>query len=368
MPEVLLAGYCVLIALASFAGGWLPNLITLTHTRMQLLISLIGGLMIGVALCHQIPHATASIAMHRPDFALDWCMRLVVLGLLAMFLLLRAFHFHHHEAPADLNDHHHDHTHDHTHDHRHDHDHAHDHGALVTPGLATGHHHDEPRDLELPSAHSLGWLGMTAGLVVHTLIDGMALAASVQADSLHGGGWLAGVGTFLAVCLHKPLDSLSITSLMMAGGHGWPARRAVNFAYALICPLGALLFVLGVRQLSGTQHLVVGGALAFSAGAFLCIALGDLLPEVQFHSHDRWPLSLALLAGVALALAIGFLEPEHAHSHGGGHSHGVSSAGGSHNPESMAGTQQSEDSEPQSDHAHGPDGHDHKHDDPRGKR
>jgi zinc and cadmium transporter len=59
----------------------------------------------------------------------------------------------------------------------------------------------------------------------------------------------------------------------------------------------------------------VGGALAFSAGVFVCIALSDLLPEVEFHSHDRVPLSLAFLAGLVLSWAIGFLEPEH--SHGG---------------------------------------------------
>jgi zinc and cadmium transporter len=45
---------------------------------------------------------------------------------------------------------------------------------------------------------------------------------------------------------------------------------------------------------------VTAVALAFSAGTFLCIALSDLLPELQFHSHDRLKLSVALLAGVVL--------------------------------------------------------------------
>ncbi|MCA9070797.1 MAG: ZIP family metal transporter, partial [Planctomycetaceae bacterium] len=121
-----------------------------------------------------------------------------------------------------------------------------------------------------------------------------------------------GVGTFLAVLLHKPLDAISITSLMAAGGWSAGARNAVNFGFAMMCPLGALLFVLGVERFSGEQHFVIGCALAFAAGVFLCISLGDLLPELELHSHNRIKLSLALVLGVALAWAI---EQTHSHDH-----------------------------------------------------
>jgi zinc and cadmium transporter len=53
---------------------------------------------------------------------------------------------------------------------------------------------------------------------------------------------------------------------------------------------------------------LTGFALAFSAGTFIFIALSDLLPEVQFHRHDRVPLFLALLFGVVLMGFIAFLE------------------------------------------------------------
>ena len=55
----------------------------------------------------------------------------------------------------------------------------------------------------------------------------------------------------------------------------------------------------------------------FSAGVFVCISLGDLLPELEFHSHDRVKLSAMLLIGVALAYGIGLLEPKHAHQTAG---------------------------------------------------
>ena len=51
----------------------------------------------------------------------------------------------------------------------------------------------------------------------------------------------------MAIALHKPLDAVSITSLMLKGGWtaGW--RHAVNGGFALMCPLGAFLFVLGIE-------------------------------------------------------------------------------------------------------------------------
>jgi len=57
----------------------------------------------------------------------------------------------------------------------------------------------------------------------------------------------------------------------------------------------------------------VAAALAFSAGAFICIALSDLLPEVQFHSHDRVALTLAFLLGIGLAYGMGSVEPAGIH-------------------------------------------------------
>jgi zinc and cadmium transporter len=64
------------------------------------------------------------------------------------------------------------------------------------------------------------------------------------------------------------------------------------------------------------QNQLTGAALAFSAGTFLFIALSDLLPEVQFHRHDRVPLLLALVLGVAFMGGIGLLEGHHRDGHG----------------------------------------------------
>ncbi len=154
---------------------------------------------------------------------------------------------------------------------------------------------------------------MALGLGIHTLIDGMALAASVQVDAAHGGTGLLGFGTFLAILLHKPLDAVPISILMQARHASSRLTHIVNGAFAALCPAGVAMFFLGFERFTEHQAAIVGCALAFSAGVFLCISLSDLLPELEFHAHDRLKLSLALLIGVAVAYAIGYVEPEHAH-------------------------------------------------------
>ena len=120
-----------------------------------------------------------------------------------------------------------------------------------------------------------------------------------------------GFGVFLAIFLHKPLDAMSITSLMHAKGWNIRQQVTVSLIFSLVCPLGALLFSFGIYQFDASQ-LVLGYSLAFSAGIFLCISLGDLLPEVHFHAHDRLQLSAMLLLGVAIAFGIEYL-PGHQH-------------------------------------------------------
>lgn len=294
---VLLLLYGTLIAFSSLFGGLLPTLVHLTHTRMQILVSLIGGLMLGVGFFHQLPHAVAIMPANGilglPP--LDSCMLCLMIGLLLTFFMLRIFHFHTHE-PTELAD---VHSHDcgHDHDGNHSHDHDHDHAATVKSAVRTS------------------WFGIFIGLSLHTILDGVALAAHVEADALHNhasGTFLLGLGTFLGVALHKPLDSLSITSLMASGGWSRQSMIIVNFCYALMCPIGAAVFYFGTR---GQGDWIVAAALAMSAGIFICISLSDLLPEVQFHSHDRLWLSAALVLGVAVAWAIGLVEPAHTHDH-----------------------------------------------------
>jgi len=103
VPTGLLVFYCLLILLASLAGGWLPLMIRLTHRRMQLAVSLVAGVMLGVGLLHLLPHALVE-APNAMDAVFTW----TLVGFLAMFFIERFFCFHRHEVPqaahADASD------------------------------------------------------------------------------------------------------------------------------------------------------------------------------------------------------------------------------------------------------------------------
>ena len=94
----LLALYGTPLFAASLLGSGLPRIFRITHIRTQMMMSLISGLMLGVALLHLIPNAFAA------GQAIDTVMILTLSGLIFMLLLLRWFHSHQHDfasATAD---------------------------------------------------------------------------------------------------------------------------------------------------------------------------------------------------------------------------------------------------------------------------
>ena len=278
----LLAVYTAIFLLAIFVGANLTRWLSLTHTRTQLMMSFVSGLMLGVAIFHLLPHAIYSLS---GPMAVELAARWTMVGLLTMFLLLRVFDFHHHDIADGSDD---------------VHCHAHGESSLPSPN------------------RRWNWLGIALGLVLHTLVDGVALAASMQADWLlrADNSWPAvfGVGVFLAILLHKPLDAITLTALMQRAGVSQRSRRLMLLVFALLCPASAAIFLWSFDSALLSQGHYVGAALAFSAGVFLCISLSDLLPELHFHRHDRGLMTVVLLLGVALALAISLVEPAHRHS------------------------------------------------------
>ncbi len=285
--SVLLIGYCVLIAAASLAGGKLSSLLRMTHLLTQLLISGVGGLMIGIALLHLLPHGGEVLGSYSQAGA--GCL----IGLTVMFLLIRLFHTHDHSVPVTENV-------------------SESASASGSTPLHVGCQHSHTHHDHL-DAKGVSWAGLFFGLLLHTLVDGVALASSVMADASHG-AWLglAGLGTFLAVLLHKPLDAFAITSVM--NKQHWPkaAQNGANFAFSLACPIGALAFYYGATSFA-TSSSLLGWGLTISAGFFIGIALADLLPEVAFHDHDRVKLTTTFLLGIAIAVGIENL-PGHSHS------------------------------------------------------
>ena len=219
---------------------------------MQLAMSCIGGVMAGVAVLDLLPEA---LEFGETKTVMLW----LLAGFLAIFLLERFLPSHCHDVAEDKQAH------------------------------TCGHE------------HQLTWIGTYGGLTLHSVLAGVALAAAWSA-----GGIGVALGVFVAIVLHKPFDGLTLVAIMRVANIGKATSHLANVLFAFGVPIGVLVFQLGGEVSDGA----IAAALAFSAGMFLCISLCDLLPELQFHGHDRLSLTLALLIGLAIAWGISSL-----HSH-----------------------------------------------------
>src|SRR3989449_10783656 len=292
-PMILLTAYCALIILASLVGGWLPLLVRLTHTRVQLATSFVAGLMLGVGVLHLAPHAWEQF--QSADLTMGWLLG----GFLTMFFAQRYLHFHHHDVPEEAPE-------------------THRHGEAESWSDHAQEDQSREQTLADKSARHLSWVGAAFGLTLHTLLDGVALAASVELDRRLGHAHLLlGFGTFLVIFLHKPFDALAVGTLLAVGGTSRSLRHWVNGLLALANPAGLLLFYLGVDRFSQAAPPFLGPLLAVAAGAFFSIATRDFLAGFQFYAHDRGKLSVALLAGVGISALIASIETtSHRHSTG----------------------------------------------------
>lgn len=319
-PTIALIISLAVVCAASVAGGAAAIRIRLGHRALQFALSAVAGVMLGVACFHMLPHAfmargPSAVATHD---GIEPVMIAAVLGFIVMFVLARFLDHHRHE-PVDADGEAHACSHGH-----HGHVHAHGSGAGAAAASAAGAAAGAGAPAMLGRG---GWIGAFAGLGLHSALEGIAIAAAIELGAREGHGALAGFATVLVVLLHKPFDAMTLSTMLAAAGASAARRHVMNVVFAAIVPLGAAAFALGVR---GDSSGILGLALAFSAGTFLCIAAADLLPELQFHSHDRLGLTAALVAGLGIAWGIGRLEAAtHSHEHGASctdpsHDHGHS--------------------------------------------
>lgn len=305
-----LAIYSLAILLLSVAGGSVPFLGRVSHDRLQLYLSLSAGVMLGAAFFHVMPDA-----MELAGGAFGWWMSLGAVGL---FCIERFIAPHSHELDGG-----------HHHHHHHHHDHAHQDVAKEAEHALAHGHIDPPTpaatsDRRAAAPPVAGWMAVL-GLTLHTFMNGVGLAGAVQAaaDAAQKADssavlWLPGLALFLAIFLHKPADALAISTVLSRKGVSRSKIALVQVGFALMVPVGAAAFMLTHGAIAkDLESQLTGAALAFSAGTFLFIALSDLMPEIQFHRHDRVPLFLSLVAGILLMGGIAYLEEQ-----GGEHKHG----------------------------------------------
>jgi zinc and cadmium transporter len=141
---------------------------------------------------------------------------------------------------------------------------------------------------ELVSASAL------VGLLMHTFVDGVAVASGLRVST--GLGALV----FVAVLLHKFPEGLAISSLFLAAGA--TRSKAILAAAALGGTTIAGVLITDDWPLLRTYGLAV------SAGVTLYVGASNLVPEFQDRAGFRIPLSFVAGCGLyfaARALALG---------------------------------------------------------------
>lgn len=243
---MLLLPFALLLTLvvATLAGGAIP-LHHEEHTRTFLSFS--AGALVGLALIELIPEGLEALggeSQHR---------LLVVLGAFLLTMLLDKLHVlhpHSHAMDARCPDH------------------EHVHKPLAMHGAV--------------------------GLLIHSAVDGLALAAALAQSST------TAVAVALALAAHKMADGMTTVSLVLTHHHRRPQamRLLIGNAAALVAGFGLGRFVhLGHEQL--------GGILLAMAGFFLYLGASDLIPSVTTpvcRTRDVAATALGMAAIAAISL------------------------------------------------------------------
>lgn len=163
---------------------------------------------------------------------------------------------------------------------------------FVLEKVVLWHHcHDD----EECAAHKRAASLVVIGDAVHTFVDGAVIAAA----TLVSPG--LGVTTALAVAAHEIPQEVGDAAILLSAGYSRRATIGLNMASAAGGVLGALLML----AFGASAPAIIPKVLAFAAGAFLYVAMADLIPslhEGKFDASSFRQLALILLGLVTLAV------------------------------------------------------------------
>jgi zinc and cadmium transporter len=139
------------------------------------------------------------------------------------------------------------------------------------------------------------------GDAVHNFLDGVAIAASFLI------GAPVGIATTVAVFFHEVPQEIGDFGALIHAGYSRAKVWWLNVATALTTPVGALLAYFSLPLIQP----FLGYLLGFAAGAFIYIAVSDLMPEIRHHAAPKEFLHFFLiLFGIVTILLVGMFVPE----------------------------------------------------------
>ena len=162
-------------------------------------------------------------------------------------------------------------------------------------------HMSESDDLMLENAQSYqpaqktvlrtGYL-IFFGIALHNVPEGLAIGAGVESSPE------LGLAIAVAIGLHNIPEGLAVAGPLKAGGLSNLRVLLFTLGAGLMTPLGAAIGLL----LFGLSELLIGGALAFAAGAMIYIVHDELIPQSNsMHSHTA---NIGFIVGLLLGFML----------------------------------------------------------------
>ena len=254
-PQTLIFAFAGIMFIAVAAFGYVPLTLELSSDRLKQLTAIGAGVLIGSAFLVIIPEALEIFEGHEEVHIEPSTIGLAILGGFVLMLLLEVF------------------------------------------GLPHAVHHDEDKDL-------LG-LSATIGLLVHALVDGLAVGASVSSSNE------TGLIVFVAIMLHKGPAAFGLFSFLKHIKITESKSKWYLFAFALASPIMAILTFFALKDSAFATVDNIGLALLFSAGTFIYVATVDVLPEVHSHDHDHDPPVWFVILGIIFVFLTTLIDHSH---------------------------------------------------------
>jgi len=243
---VVFIAYAIILLVCSMAGAYLPRIGNLGEKHAHMLVALSAGIFLGLLFLMLLPEALEE--SEHGGFGAHYAMY----ALLGGFVLILVIDF------------------------------------FIEGECAEGH------------SHSIASFSSMAGLSVHAVCDGMALAATFLA------GEEVGLIATLGMCIHKFVVLFSLSSSMLVAHESTATVMKRLFVFSLITPVAGILFML---FFSGIEiHDFTGLPLSFAAGTFMYVAVAHMLPDALHEGRDKKTLVMIIL-GILLMLAISLLFP-----------------------------------------------------------
>jgi ZIP family zinc transporter len=158
------------------------------------------------------------------------------------------------------------------------------------------HQHPAEEDPETPHEHNhqqVFGLFAAAGLILHSMLDGLAIGLGFRVDTE------LGVLVAMAVLVHGFADGMNVASLVMKAGHRLPVVLTFLAFDVIAPPVGA-----AIGSFVNVSQPVLGFLLAAFAGVFISIGAGHLFPEAQHRNMATWWLILLAALGAGIVLFI----------------------------------------------------------------